>query len=136
MRPRLALLLSTLLIIVAVVPWLTYTDHSHWGEVRWIPFVSSPQKVRDWAANVALYVPFGYSYARQGAGGRRLWRAIVYAGLLSTATEVTQVFAHRRFPSTTDIVFNVLGAVAGVRLARRRRDRKVDTALPDGEVAC
>ena len=46
------------------------------------------------------------------------------------------VFAHRRFPSTTDIVFNVLGAVAGVRLARRRRDRKVDTALPDGEVAC
>lgn len=136
MRPRLALLLSTLLIIAAVVPWLTYTNHSHWGGVRWFPFVSAPQKIRDWAANVALYVPFGYSFARQRAGGGRLWRAIVYAGMLSTATECTQVFAHRRFPSTTDIACNVLGAVAGAKLALRRRDRNVDTALPGGEAAC
>ena len=113
-----------LLIIAAVVPWLTYTNHPHWEAVRWIPFVSSPQKIRDWAVNLALYVPFGYSYTRQAAGGGRLWRTIVCAGLLSTATEFTQVFAHRRFPSTTDIACNVLGAVAGVRLALRPARRK------------
>ncbi|MEQ1573030.1 MAG: VanZ family protein [Vicinamibacterales bacterium] len=117
MGKRLALGLWTLVILMAVVPWRNYTDHVHWGWVQWIPFTTPPVKARDIIANILIYVPFGYLYARQRAGCRRAWRIIGYAATLSLATEATQLFSHTRFPSSGDWVCNVTGAWMGMKLA-------------------
>ena len=101
-------------IIAVVVPWTTFRSHSHWDRVLWVPFVSPPVKPVDIIANVLFYVPFGAFYA--WAWFRHRWRAVAYAMVLSVATEFTQVFSHGRFPSTTDVVSNVLGACAGIVL--------------------
>ena len=45
---------------------------------------------------------------------------IATAVLLSSATEWTQVYSHTRFPSTTDVSCNVIGAVLGRLVADRR----------------
>src|SRR5688572_5536027 len=124
MRIRLSLAAWTVLIIAAVVPWFNYTDHSHWNVIQWTPFVTPPQRIRDWVVNLLLYVPFGYLIARQRQDGH-LWRAILCSGLLSFATETTQMWSHTRFPSTTDLACNVCGAIVGVRLALARAHKGV-----------
>jgi glycopeptide antibiotics resistance protein len=113
--------LSALFICLCVVPWPDLQDHSHWFKVQWIPFVSPPIKWQDLAANVALYWPFGYLFVRQA---RRLsWRwAAVCALLLSVATEWTQLYSHSRFPSSTDVTCNVMGAAVGAWCASRVPD--------------
>jgi len=47
-------------------------------------------------------------------------RVAVEAFLLSLAMEVIQDFSPSRFPSATDLVCNVAGALLGVAFARRR----------------
>ena len=120
MGKRVALALWTLLILAAVVPWRSYTDHVHWGRVQWVPFSTPPVKARDIVANILMYIPLGYLYTQQSGRGK-VWRVIAYAALLSLATEVTQAFSHRRFPSAGDWICNVTGAFLGVTLALRRK---------------
>ncbi|MDP3716371.1 MAG: VanZ family protein [Acidobacteriota bacterium] len=118
------LVLWILVILWMVVPWRSFQDHLHWGSVQWIPFVSPPVRLLEIASNVILYVPFGALFAwtqptRRGV----LWRTLAWALLLSGLTEASQLFSHGRFPSVTDLVANVLGALIGARAAMSRRPK-------------
>jgi len=121
-RQRQYFVFWTGLILLVVVPWLTFKNHSHWERVAWIPFFSSEVKVRDLIANLLLYAPWGFFWARQRRDpSRRVWVVAVLAAILSIATEATQVYSHDRFPSATDVTCNVLGAFGGASYARRNR---------------
>jgi len=118
---RLAFVGWVTVIVLAVVPWSSWQDHSHWPRVGWIPFASPPIRARDIVVNTLLYVPFGLFCRR--AWGRPLalswgWIAAL-AFLLSLATEATQIYSHGRFPSATDVTTNVAGALLGGWIARR-----------------
>jgi glycopeptide antibiotics resistance protein len=104
-------------IVLAVVPWGRFQDHSHWNEVDWIPF-SEPLRVRDVVVNVLLYLPLGYWFRRQG-GRMPLWWTVAFAFGLSVATDLTQVFSHGRFPSARDVTCNTIGALCGALWAGR-----------------
>jgi glycopeptide antibiotics resistance protein len=106
------LLAGTMLLIVAVVLPREFQNHTHWAKVRWIPFVTPPVRTRDLAANVMLYLPFGFAASRL-PGRRKGARTILLAAGLSLVTEWTQVFSHDRIPSTTDVCCNMLGAGLG-----------------------
>jgi len=68
---------------------------------------------------VLLYAPFGLFFP--AAPPKWRWRLLIAtAVLLSSATEWTQVYSHTRFPSTTDVSCNVIGAVLGRLVADRR----------------
>ena len=122
-EPRVWPLLAwTGLILLAVVPWATFQNHSHWARVQWIPFVTPPVKLRDIVANVLLYCPFGW-WAWRGLRSSTVPRIVWLAVALSVATEFSQVYSHGRFPSTTDLTCNVLGAWLGARAAARRSAR-------------
>jgi glycopeptide antibiotics resistance protein len=105
-------------IIVVCVPFLDFHGHTHWAKVAWIPFVSPPIKTPDLLANVALYLPFGFLWAQDAAAPRALRGIILAAAVLSISVEFSQLFSHSRFPSSTDVVCNVIGAVAGLNLRR------------------
>ena len=108
------------IIVFVVTPWYGFRDHSHWAEVRWIPFVSPPIRLRDMLLNTVFYLPFGYAFVR-GTRGSVIWKAVAAAFLLSAVTEVSQVYSHGRFPSTTDLVCNTVGAWLGAVWAGPRR---------------
>ncbi len=126
--PTAALLLWTGFILLLVVPWGGFLDHTHWGKVGWIPFVSRPVKLTDIIGNVLLYVPFGIG-VRRVLGSRAVWGGLLLAAILSVGTEATQLYSHRRFPSATDVASNLLGTLGGLYLARARAER-LTTALP------
>ena len=113
--------LWTGLILLLVLPWTTFQSHTHWQRVEWIPFISPPLKLRDVVANVALYVPWGYLLVRQMPyASRRLWLVGILAAVLSFSTEASQLYSHGRYPSATDLICNIVGALAGATYARRR----------------
>lgn len=118
-RARVALALWIGVILFVVTPWYGIRDHSHWANVQWIPFVSPPVRLRDIVANTLFYVPFGYFYVRAMRRGE-VWHAVATALLLSAMTELTQVYSHGRFPSTTDLLCNSTGAYFGAIWAARR----------------
>jgi VanZ family protein len=69
---------------------------------------------------VLLYVPWGYFWARQRPDPTQRVRAVVaLAAALSIVTEISQVYAHGRFPSATDVTCNLVGAFIGAEYARR-----------------
>jgi glycopeptide antibiotics resistance protein len=114
-----------LVIVALVLPWTSFQSHSHWPRIVWVPFASPPPlTLPDVLANWLLYVPFGYFYAERRPGlARVLTWCVIWAVVLSVLTELTQVYSHGRFPSSTDVLMNGLGAWAGAGLARRRRTR-------------
>ena len=120
-RDHIPLWAWTALILLVVLPWAGFQDHAHWQRVGWIPFVSPPLKVTDVLVNILLYVPWGYFYVRRTPEPRgRPWLVVLFAAMLSIATEVAQLYSHGRFPSMTDATCNVLGACVGGWHARRR----------------
>lgn len=141
-RARAVLWLAWTLVIVAVttLPWRDATGHPHWDKVAWIPFRSGPVEAWELVANLLLFLPFGYlgwrwaarrrppSISGRGRRGRwlRLGFPLAAGGALSVAVEFAQVFIHGRFPSTGDVVMNVLGVGVGLVVAaawRRPRQR-------------
>jgi VanZ family protein len=70
---------------------------------------------RDTVRNLVYYIPMGLIGAALG------WRSSAVVGaaaLLSGGTEVAQLFAvGERYPSTTDVVLNVGGAIVGIAIA-------------------
>jgi glycopeptide antibiotics resistance protein len=112
----------TAAIVLAVVPMGRYRDRPAWQQIAWIPFVSWPVTLDDSVRNVLLYVPFGYLQAR-AAVYSTAWRAVAHATALSAGTEATQVYSRGRYPSTTDVVCNLIGAMMGFAWARRRTSR-------------
>lgn len=101
---------ACLLILAADFPWGDLQDHPHWSEVGQIPFVSGPLETRDLVGNVLLGVPAGMLTALS------VTRPVLMAGVvtlpLSLAGEAMQIYSHERFPSATDVVLNVGGAMA------------------------
>ena len=106
---------------VASVPW-GFTPTPQWHRVHLVPFSDPADKVTDLAANLLLFVPFGFSFVRRP-------RALVWlplaAGVVSAIAEITQLFSTVRYPSGTDVVYAIAGALAGgvVSLLTRRPSR-------------
>ena len=120
-RLRVWLALWIAVIVAVVVPWGRFVNHTHWGTVQWVPFVTPPVKVFDVVANVLFYMPYGYWYARQRHQPRHaIVAAAASAFALSMCTEATQLYSHSRFPSMTDVTSNVAGAYLGARWALSR----------------
>jgi glycopeptide antibiotics resistance protein len=90
-------------------PWQGFTIRAQWSRVHIVPFGDPADRPRDIIANVALFVPFGYSYARRGLW----WKAVLAAALVSVTAEATQLFSTERFPSATDVAAGAIGAALG-----------------------
>ncbi len=115
-------LLSSGLVLGAAFPWGDLLGHAHWGRVRWVPFVSRPVRALDIAGNLLLCVPLGASVA--GLGVRRpIAMAGVAAASLSLFVEAAQLYTHYRFPSTTDFVCNVAGALVAAAVMGHLSER-------------
>lgn len=89
------------------------TATPQWRRVHAVPFTDPADKVEDLAVNLLLFVPFGYSFAR--------WRGrpiplLAAAAATSASAEAMQLFSTVRYPSGTDVVYAVVGAVAGAVL--------------------
>jgi glycopeptide antibiotics resistance protein len=86
-----------------------------------IPFTDPADRLRDLAANVALFVPFGYLFARDRGRRFGIPLAVLAATVVSLSAEATQLFSTMRYPSATDVVAAMAGAAAGAALASRGR---------------
>jgi glycopeptide antibiotics resistance protein len=111
-------------LVAVTVPFGEFRGQPNWANVGWIPFQSPPLKASDIAANLLLYLPFGF-LAPAGDRRRRLGNVVLWglgaAALLSTTTETSQLFSHTRFSSSTDVVCNVIGASMGLLVAYATR---------------
>jgi glycopeptide antibiotics resistance protein len=108
-----AVLIGSIGLMLAVTfPWGDLLGHTHWMRVRWIPFFSRPARAFDLVGNVLLCVPIGVGTALLWPARARR-RAATLALALALTSEIAQLFSHYRFPSTTDLVCNVAGAVLG-----------------------
>src|SRR6185312_3919264 len=99
----------------------------HWHRVGWIPFVSRPVRVVDVVGNLALFVPLGVSLTLH-AQRPAFARVAATAFACSLFGEWAQIYSRYRYPSTGDLVLNVLGAVIGaygVAYLRRRGPSRV-----------
>jgi glycopeptide antibiotics resistance protein len=112
------------IIVLAVLPWGDFQGHTHWSRVGWIPFVSPPVRLSDIIANLLLFAPLGAATAADGRP-RPVLRAAITAGCLSFIGESTQLYSHMRFPSATDLVCNVAGAMMGAVMVCQRDTARV-----------
>ena len=116
-------MLSVAVIAAAVVPWHDFQGHTHWGKVTWLPFVSGPLRLRDVVANVLLFVPLGAAVARGSSTHHMIRNATLVGAGVSLVGEWAQVYSHSRFPSATDLVNNMCGAVLAASTVRAWRRR-------------
>jgi glycopeptide antibiotics resistance protein len=119
----LAIACSTAFILFAILPWREFDPEAHWHRVGWIPFVSRPIGAFDIVGNLVLFVPLGASITLF-AGRPALRRTATAAFALSLFGEWSQIYSRYRFPTTQDILLNVVGAVVaafGVDYLRRRK---------------
>ena len=108
---------STAIIAAIVFPWGSLQDHSHWAKIGWVPFVSPPIRRFDIVANTLLFAPLGAGAAL--AFRRPVATAAGLALALSLSGEAVQIYTHSRFPSATDVVCNVAGAVVSALVVGR-----------------
>lgn len=100
----------------------------HWHRVGWIPFVSRPIGIFDVVGNLLLFVPLGASitlHAQRSA----LLRTGAVAFICSLFGEWSQIYSRYRYPTTQDILLNVIGALAaayGVDYLRHRRRERAE----------
>jgi glycopeptide antibiotics resistance protein len=99
-------------VAVASGPWFGVVGEPQWSRVTWIPFHGSEDKPRDIAVNFLMFVPFGWSFAKNRGRGAIL-RSMLAAAAVSVAVEVPQLFYRLRDPSATDVVMAMCGAGAG-----------------------
>ena len=105
-------------VLIASFP-LGLTATPQWDRVHLVPLTDPADKVEDLAANILLFVPFGYSFARD----RGLAWLPLAAGLVSAVAELSQLFSTVRYPSGTDVFYAVVGALAGGLASRVLRKR-------------
>jgi len=103
--------------LAADIPWQTWVGHSHWSNVGWIPFYSGPIRLTDICQNLFLFAPVGFAAALAFRNAPRLAAALVLVASLTG--ETTQVYAHGRFPSATDVTCNVAGAWIAAKVGER-----------------
>lgn len=116
-KPYLAmfLLATAMILIVTTWPWSNFDAVFHWNRVVWFPFGEKQLNWLDIILNVILFMPFGYCFIAFGPKKnlKRMWVCILFAALLSLFVETVQGFGVRRFPSSTDVASNVIGAFLG-----------------------
>jgi glycopeptide antibiotics resistance protein len=110
------------IVFVTTFPLADFVGHAHWDRVIWIPFqdvLHSLRRSLDGLANIALYVPFGFSYVQSRVHVRKggILEGALLAALLSVSYEFYQVFCHGRFPSMMDVTSNTVGGVIGALIA-------------------
>jgi len=105
-------------VLIASFP-LGLTATPQWDRVHLVPLTDPADKVEDLAANILLFVPFGYSFARD----RGLAWLPLAAGLVSAVAELSQLYSTVRYPSGTDVFYAVVGALAGGLASRVLRKR-------------
>ncbi len=103
------------------LPVFGFTPHPQWQRVHLVPFTDPDDKPRDELVNIAMYVPFGYLYARRRRMPQLLLGVVLWSAVVSVGAEATQLFSIERNPSATDVSMGVVGSVAGALLARWRR---------------
>jgi glycopeptide antibiotics resistance protein len=114
-------------IFVVSLPWIGFATEPQWDRLYWIPFTDPQDKPLDLVTNIALFLPFGYGFARDiRSARRRLGRIALTAVVVSVAAETPQLFSTLRNPSATDVAYAVAGALAGgvVRLLREHRESR------------
>jgi glycopeptide antibiotics resistance protein len=99
-------------------PWTGLTSRPRFYRVSYIPFRWTRR--RDQLLNFAYYVPFGII---AGALGWSAGLVAGAAGVLSGMTELVQVFSINRYPSITDLLLNIGGAVVGISIVSFLRPR-------------
>ncbi len=119
-----AIACSTALILIAIFPWRGFDPAGHWHRVGWIPFVSRPVRIIDVVGNLLLFTPLGASIALH-AQRAALARTASAAFVCSFVGEWAQVYSRFRYPSSGDLILNVVGAVVAAygtdRLRRHGR---------------
>jgi glycopeptide antibiotics resistance protein len=85
------------------------TSRPQWNRLHLVPFTDPADRPRDVIANILLFVPFGFSYARR----RAWWKAIAISAVVSVIAEATQLFSTSRFPSATDVTAALGGTAFG-----------------------
>jgi VanZ family protein len=122
-RSRLALAALAFALLVAYASLVPLDAHplgagEAWGLVAasWPPAIVSKT---DFAANLLLQLPFGFlltgalSHGRRGRYGAAVLLATVLAAALALAIELAQGMFAARTPSTTDVLAETIGALAG-----------------------
>jgi len=71
----------------------------------------------DFILNVALFVPLGLALG--ASSGVAAWTAMVIAFVVSGGVELAQLAIPGRYPTLSDVLANLLGALAGLLIAHR-----------------
>jgi hypothetical protein len=77
------------------------------------------RRVLDWLRNLIGFVPFGFLIARLFPHRRVILNTTLAAFVLSLSIEANQIFLPGRFPSSEDLLLNIIGAALGAILAGR-----------------
>ena len=118
------------IITATTLPWTSFHAYpTNWQRINWVPYAyTSFLKIgfRDVLQNILLYIPFGYFYVKRFPIENRslLLSVAMFASALSISTEVAQVFQPLRFPSATDVINNIFGALLGANFGRWRSRQK------------
>jgi glycopeptide antibiotics resistance protein len=123
-----------LVVVIVSGPWFGIVRQPQWTRVTWIPFTGDEDKPRDVAANILMFVPFGFSYAAARRGRHRLAEAVFASLLLSLSVEIPQLFYRLRDPSATDVLMAMCGSAAG-SIAAQAFDRRDARGAPGGSDA-
>lgn len=102
------------------LPVFGFTRHPQWSRVHLVPFSDPEDKPRDELVNIAMFVPFGYLFARERRMPRALLGVMITAAIVSAGAEATQLFSTERNSSATDVTMAVTGAVLGAVLTTGR----------------
>lgn len=117
------LVAAALIVFITTWPWTSFRLHTHWDKVEWVPFTHGAEPL-DLLLNVLLFLPYGFA-ARRAQPSQPTWALVGSAVLLSLTVETYQLFTHRRFPATVDLLANAAGAWIGVRTRLSRDGARV-----------
>jgi glycopeptide antibiotics resistance protein len=95
-------------VLIASFP-LGLTPVPQWDRVHLVPFTDPADTVEDFAVNILLFLPFGFSFARDRG---LVWLPLA-TGVVSVTAELSQLFSTVRYPSGTDVTYAVAGAAVG-----------------------
>jgi glycopeptide antibiotics resistance protein len=110
--------LWVVVIWLVCLPWPGMAPQAD-SHVQFVPFAGAADRPRDIIANILLFLPLGYLFARSHP--RRGYVLLsVTAAAISLTAESLQILSPARYPSATDVVVNTAGAVLGGWLWHRR----------------
>ena len=120
------------ILMVGILPLSNFVGHSHWQYIKWVPTqeqLHTPLIVLDLftdvLANILLFVPFGFLHIFRLPGRKGSYATLlVLALILSGGIELYQVYCHNRSTSLLDLIDNVAGALVGMHLALKWKEKE------------